>query len=252
MKNINSYIAKMNDALQEKLFFVDKVELFKYDCIIEFGGATGALLNEVSLICKRKDVQYINYDINENMLERCKFLHPHITATNDFEILINAVKRNARTLVIFSSVLHEVINFTEAYWLMRNAHTVVIRDMKRPLNNEPVANVTRKRLLSEVAPWQAQMFENEWGKICDKETMYRFFLMNEYVENFETEVEEDYFSVPWSEITWLMEGTHNCIYDRSFTLPYRKEQVKRRFNYVMNDFTHHEMIFIKKQVYFSN
>ena len=33
MKNLNSYILKLNDALQEKLFFVNKIDWYKYDVI---------------------------------------------------------------------------------------------------------------------------------------------------------------------------------------------------------------------------
>jgi hypothetical protein len=93
---------------------------------------------------------------------------------------------------------------------------------------------------------QAKQFEKKWGKIVDKIGMYRFFLMNEFVENFETEVEEDYFSVLWSEIAWYLEEKYSAIYEQSYTLPYRKQQVKKRFNHVMHDITHRKVIYVRK------
>jgi hypothetical protein len=52
--------------------------------------------------------------------------------------------------------------------------------------------------------------------------------------------------VPWAELGWLLEDTHDVLYERSYTLPYRKQQVKRVFSHVMNDITHKEIIFIRK------
>ena len=121
--------------------------------------------------------------------------------------------------------------------------------MKRPLNNEPISNVTRKRILKQVAPWQAKMFEERWGRIDNKEKMYRFFLMNEFVENFETEVEEDYFGVDWTGMTWIFEDSGFIpLVESSYTLPYRKQQVKRRFNHSMQDITHRRVVWVRAEL----
>lgn len=252
MKDLNGYILRLDNALKEKLFFVDKINLYEYDLIIDFGCATGTLLNEISLIAKHAGVKLVGYDCSEDMLTRAKTLHPHLLFTSSFDQLIMWMLHACKPLVIFSSVLHEIPVSNDSAWkdiyeVMQHAHTVVVRDMKRPSNNEPISNITRKRVLSQVAPWQAEMFESKWGKIADKENLYRFFLMNEFVDNFETEVEEDYFNVPWSEIAWKLEVTHNTLYERSYVLPYRKAQVKKRFNHVLNDITHREIILQKKK-----
>ena len=252
MKDLNGYILRLDNALKEKLFFVDKINLYEYDLIIDFGCATGTLLNEISLIARHAGVKLVGYDCSEDMLARAKTLHPHLLFTSSFDQLVMWMLHACKPLVIFSSVLHEIPVSNDSAWediyeVMQRAHTVVVRDMKRPSNNEPISNITRKRVLSQVAPWQAEMFESKWGKIADKENLYRFFLMNEFVDNFETEVEEDYFNVPWSEITWKLEATHNTLYERSYVLPYRKSQVKKRFNHVLNDITHREIILQKKK-----
>lgn len=251
MKNLNSYILKLNDALQEKLFFVNKIDWYKYDIIIDFGCATGALLKAVQDRVKYTGISFVGYDANPDMISIAKQNNPNITFTDDWTLIQRFVTKASRPLVIFSSVLHEISEsndeaWNNIQWIMKACHTIVIRDMKRPLNNEPIDTKTRKRLLSRIAPWQAELFESKWGPIRNKEDMYRLFLMNEFVENFETEVEEDYFSVPWAELGWLLEDTHDVLYERSYTLPYRKQQVKRVFSHVMNDITHKEIIFIRK------
>lgn len=256
MKDFNIYNLRMASAMNDKLFFLQHINLREYDLIVDFGCATGSLINQlIPCTSKDKKVQIVGFDINEEMLAHARrsvygegecF---EVDFCSDLEsVNWHLEQPHQKTMIIFSSVLHEVPVYEQLKLisLMKKFTTVVIRDMKRPLNNEPVSNRTRKRVLAQVAPWQAQMFESRWGKIRDKETLYRFFLMNEFIENFDTEVEEDYFSVLWSEIAWCLELESDVVYESSFTLPYRKQQVKKRFNHVMHDITHRKVIYTKR------
>lgn len=257
MKDFNIYNLRMVAAMQEKLFFLDKINLKEYDLIVDFGCATGELIRNIIPAVRQpggKLVTITGFDINEDMLHAARHNIPgeidniEIDLCRDIIELEYNLKRAKKSLIIFSSVMHEMSQAAQRRvitTLMPKFDTIVIRDMKRPLNNEPVANITRKRVLSKVAPWQAAMFESRWGKIKDKETLYRFFLMNEFVENFESEVEEDYFGVLWSEIDWQLEDDYKKVFESSYTLPYRKQQVKRVFNHVMHDITHRKVIYTK-------
>lgn len=249
MKDFNTYKLNLSKSIEEKVFFMNHIDINEYDLILDFGCGTGELLNAIAQELHNDNTILIGYDINKEMLKvasRSVFGHP-AEFISSLERLSEFMHDKVNTLIIFSSVLHEIDANNQMKIIkevMPLFSTIVIRDMKRPLNNEPISNITRKRILNQVAPWQAQMFESRWGKIRDKETMYRFFLMNEFVENFETEVEEDYFGVLWSDIKWELESHHYyTIYERTYTLPYRKQQVKRRFNHVMHDITHGERIF---------
>lgn len=256
MKDFNIYNLRMASAMNDKLFFLQHINLREYDLIVDFGCATGSLINQlIPCTSKDKKVQIVGFDINEEMLAHARRSvygegeRFEVDFCSDLEsVNWHLEQPHQKTMIIFSSVLHEVPVYEQLKLisLMKKFTTVVIRDMKRPLNNEPVSNRTRKRVLAQVAPWQAQMFESYWGKIDDKEKLYRFFLMNEFVENFETEVEEDYFSVIWSEIVWSLEDEFDIVYESSFTLPYRKQQVKKRFDHVMKDITHKKLILTKK------
>ena len=254
IKDFNGYNLKMTAAMNDKLFFVNKIDLKSYDLIVDFGCATGELLRRLlPYINKKEKVQLVGYDISEEMLSVARTNVPgegdnfETDLVNSREGIMWHLRNCTKSLIIFSSVLHEIDAVTQRKLireLMPYFDTIVIRDMKRPFNNEPIDALTRKRVLKQVAPWQAQMFESKWGKIRDKETLYRFFLMNEFVENFEREVEEDYFSVLWSEIDWALEGDYT-IWSESFILPYRREQVKKRFNHTMHDITHRKAIYNK-------
>lgn len=71
--------------------------------------------------------------------------------------------------------------------------------------------------------------------------------MNEFIDNFETEVKEDYFSTLWDKIEHSLEkNNYTCIYERSYCLKYRYDQVLKRFDYSMCDITHREVIYNKK------
>ena len=259
MKDLNIYNLRMVAAMQDKLFFVNKIDLKEYDLIVDFGCATGELLRSLMpFVCQPggKHVQMVGFDTNEDMISIARhnvlgeFENIEVDLCTNFDSLLwHLDDPHKKSLIIFSSVLHEIPDHEQRKimnTIMPKFTTVVIRDMKRPSNNEPISNITRKRVLAQVAPWQVQMFESRWGKIRDKENLYRFFLMNEFVENFETEVEEDYFSVLWTDIHWRLEKDYDLAYECSFLLPYRKQQVKKRFSHVMHDITHRKVIYTRK------
>lgn len=252
MKDLNIYKLRLQQSMNDKLFFMDKIHMNSYDLIVDFGCGTGDLLKAIAGRLVNHKTILLGIDNNQEMLEYAEANVKPVWSNSQFVAdlvdLDQYLAKSRHSMIIFSSVLHELDEYAQRRILntvMTKFTTVVIRDMKRPLNNEPISNMTRKRVLAQVAPWQAQMFESRWGKIRDKENLYRFFLMNEFVENFETEVEEDYFGVLWSDITWRLEPHYKIVYENSFTLPYRKQQVKKRFNHVMHDITHRKVIYTK-------
>ena len=253
MKDFNIYKLNLHKAMEEKMFFLEYINPNDYDFIIDFGCGTGELLRLVRPQVDLNRTRLIGFDTSVEMIDYANNYERDIWKSIDFisdidELRTTLAYAQGGKLIIFSSVLHEMTPEQQgvAMELMTICDAVVIRDMKRPLNNEPISNTTRERIISQVAPWQVDLFESRWGRIEDKEQMYRFFLMNEFVENFESEVEEDYFSVPWSEITWtLSEHDFVPLYELSYTLPYRRQQVKKRFNHIMQDITHRKIIYVK-------
>ena len=64
INNLDVYTTGMQKSLNDKLFFVDKVD--GIDRIVDFGCADGAFLREMYKI--NPDINYVGYDNNVNML----------------------------------------------------------------------------------------------------------------------------------------------------------------------------------------
>ena len=71
--------------------------------------------------------------------------------------------------------------------------------------------------------------------------------INELAARFR-EINEDYFSTPWSEINWALEKDYDVIYLNSYTLEYKKDAIAKMFDHHMKDITHHQVIYTKKEL----
>ena len=255
MKNPTLYLERMEKSYQEKLFFLEQIDITKYDYIVDFGCANGNILRRIKyFIGDENKAQLVGYDINEDFLEIAREVTPinsNIVYINSFEDLPPKDGVN-KSLIIFNSVLHEIedINSREKIFnLMSLFDAVVIRDMIAPLtSNLPIDAITRSRIQKRSNPKMFDDFENVWGRIDNKVKMYHYFLKYTYIENWETEIKENYFSTPWGQIynKIVFEGSHKIVFDRTYTLAYKKAMVERDFNHSMNDITHRQIIYIRE------
>ena len=142
--------------------------------------------------------------------------------------------KNKKVLIIFSSVLHELEDqFGEvAEWLLKVKPTVIIRDMTPPIDRP----LTKAEL--RVPSFNKEKYEQVWGKIKTTWNLYHYLLKYTYVDNWDTEVLENYFSVPWD--WFFINGTTE--YRRDYIMEYKKEKVKIDFNYQLLEPTHRQLI----------
>ena len=168
MKDLNRYALGLHKAMEEKLFFLEHIDLSCYEVIIDFGCGTGELLRRLKPYVDLRTQRLIGFDTNVEMIKYASqyITDPYVcidymTDIDDVRALIGYI--DGPILIIFSSVFHEMTPEQQkvAMDLMVLCDAVVIRDMKRPLNNEPISNTTRNRILSQVAPWQADLFESK-------------------------------------------------------------------------------------------
>lgn len=215
MKNYNTYLKGMEKGIQEKLFFAEHLDLDGFDFIIDFGCANGYVAS------KLKHLTYtpiLGVDYDPEMRK--------IATQNGLVAFANINKLpkldGKKVLVLFSSVLHEVGDYWQTLkkWLKEIKPVIVIRDMIAP-------NLDGHEWLMDYQPtgkepkWKE--YEEEWGEIKTTHDLYYYFLKYTYVDNWETEVKKNYFSVPWGDIHALGE----IIYSNSYILQYKKNKLKR-------------------------
>lgn len=250
MKNLNSYIKQLENNMQDKLFFLKHLDINEYSLIVEFGCANGRLLRRIEPVINRDEATLVGFDNNTEIIEIAQKISPEIVFTSNFDDIRKMTKETSKkSLIIFSSVWHEIKPeyYEQIFKEMKLFDTIVIRDMKAPIMGaEPIDAPTRERIAKKVAPWQFEEFEEKWGRIDNKTKLYRFFLMYTYIDNWDVEINEDYFSTPWDEISWNLENEYDTVFSSSYTLESKKEEIQRVFGHQMKDITHHQVIYTRK------
>lgn len=251
MRNLNSYIRKLEKGMEDKLFFLKYIDISEYSLIVEFGCANGRLLRRIEPVVHLDETKLVGFDINEEILDIARNISKEMTFTSNWDEVLEMLKVTPKkSLIIFSSVWHEIDKkYNETLFEeMKKFTTIVIRDIKAPVQSaEPIDEPTRERIAKRVPEWQFKEFENKWGRIDNKEKLYRFLLMYTYLDNWDNEINEDYFSTPWAEIDWNLEEEYDKVYSSSYTLEYKKEQIEKYFQHTMKDITHHQVVYTRKK-----
>jgi SAM-dependent methyltransferase len=259
MQDWNGYIKRMSYTMNDKLFFVEQLNIHEYDAILDFGCANGELLRNLAAEYGYSG-HLVGYDISPEMIKSAVILssvYNNITFSRNFDLILEFLKPYHKILVNFSSVWHEIDS--SMYREILNAilpvaDTITIRDMYHQQGyigdyNRKLTEVQLENIKNNVSEALLSSYEEKWGKIeYDDWNLYQFFLKYTYVDNWETENEEFYFGTPWEYIftraKWQKFSTK---YDLRYTLPYKKEQVKKDFGFYLNKYTHRNLILTKDQ-----
>lgn len=254
------YCRRMQAGLYEKLFFVDKLYLTGYDhvdVLVDFGCADG------SLICWLRqlwpDCRYIGYDIDPVMIDRARHNCPDVTFTSDWhEVVQFALTAHGNLAINLSSVLHEVYSYccedeiAQTIDKISGLHPdlIFMRDMYYPsyrirsAHPDILAAVYGNKRYNN----QLRQFEKRWGPVTGTKNLMHFLLKYRYIENWDREVQENYFSVP-SNIVTLFPNVE-CKYLRTKAHDYTLHQVQKDFGAELfgeQYHTHVECIFEKSK-----
>ena len=240
------YLSRMKKSMtkKEKLFFLDYLNMQDFDAVVDYGGADGTLLSIVrdfvrpdcELYCV--DPKYVyaignhTYSITEN----------RITYIDELQAM--GWTHGKKYLLIFSSVLHEMVSFPEL-GLIRNAQAVAIRDMyfDKLLVDEP-----HRREIEAIKSRLGNAYSTyETPTLADA---YQLLLKYTYVENYNKESVEDYFyNLAKSLINRLFvwQKTFKCLCHQTYILPYIKRRVKKDWGIEMKYPTHLKSLWVKKE-----
>ena len=242
MKDVKGYVERMEKSMQEKLFFIDKLDL-ENSIIVDFGCANGCLLEHIKAM-KFKNVTLIGVEHNPEIAKMITAADEVYTDLLTVSTAI-AVKRYSKdfrkVILITSSVLHELDDDTRStlcifakcqvnYW--------VVRDMC--YNN--YGYVPTMELLSTIVeksdPKQLASFIKH-HTILNSSMVAEWLMKYPYVQNWEHEVKEYYWSTDWNMFT---RAGGDIIYDNTYTNEFIAARIKRDYGIDINWSTHRQLI----------
>lgn len=152
---------------------------------VDFGCADGTLINELQKLVPGSS--FVGYDLSEEMLQRARLKTPTVKYTNDwYEVIMEIKHSSKKSVLILSSVIHEVYSYAESeqdiinFW-SRVQHTgfdyIVVRDMI------PDKSIDRKsepdeeiKILRRCNRDQLFEFESHFGLVSNNKKSCSFFI----------------------------------------------------------------------------
>jgi hypothetical protein len=255
IENMDKYLDGMRKGMNDKLFFLDKIDI---DVLVDFGSADGHLLNYLSTI--NSDIKLIGYDIDENMINTSKKKYPHIHFTDNWEEIMKLLNEKYKDKVkgiLLSSVIHEVYSYaggknTSHFWKQvfnRNFDYVIIRDMICSSNFGQINPEDIKKVREKSDPKMLQEFEEHWGKIDDSfRTLLHWLLKYRYADNWKRELKENYLPITIEYLkSKRIPNDWNIIFEEHYLYDFIKQQVKKDFDIDLKEKTHLKMIIKRKK-----
>jgi hypothetical protein len=248
--DISTYNAKMQKALIDKIFFLDKVG--DANVFVDYGCADGSVLKLAQSLIP--DNIYIGYDFSKDMIDsaknNCKKLP--IEFTDDLEQLTRLTEASdGVSCLSLLSLIHEVYAYgpekVSAFWnfvFSKNLFNyVAIRDMcvsrttSRPSDPISVAKIRMNYDKNMLAQWEAQ-----WGSLSENWSLVHFLLTYSYVDSWDRELRENYLPVCLEDLLNLVPADWEPVYVEHYTLPYIRQQVMTDFGIDLQDRTHVKLI----------
>lgn len=253
INNLDVYTTGMQKSLNDKLFFMDKVN--DIDKVIDFGCADGAFLREMYKI--NPDINYVGYDNNVNMLIAAQSktdFDKYKTIT--YTAQLGSLDDNKYSLLNLSSVIHEVYSYSQpdeinTFWnnvLYQNYKYIAIRDfcVSKSINRQSDINDYTK-VIQSANNEQIDEYESVWGSLRYNRNLVHYLMKYRYTENWNREVRENYFPIPLETLLSMIPTyKYEIIYFEDYILPFTKNKVKEDFDVDLHDNTHVKILLKRK------
>lgn len=258
INNYATYTNEMNKPMLDKLFFLSHVDA---DIFIDFGCADGSMIRAMSKAFPEHI--YIGYDNDPKMIEKAIWLkesHRNFFLS-DWNEVINAVKGfdKQKTCLILSSVVHEVFSYEDAdgvedFYQRIFDHGfdyIAVRDMglfdPDLAGKHTLSSFIIDEIYKTADSWQVKEFEDIWGKLSLRNNAIHFLLKYKYLDNWDREVKENYFSYSIDKfIDAAYASKYKETYFEHFIVPFIRRQIFNDFGFVMDEPTHYKLILEKK------
>jgi hypothetical protein len=254
ISNYDNYISGMNTTLNDKLFFIHDLN---FDVIVDFGCADGTFLKELSK--HKPNVRLIGYDLDKTMLNKASNNVKNAFFTDNWNEVLNEIKKYKSPLLNLSSVIHEVYSYSHPKEINRFWKNqvfggyfkyITIRDMIPSIDASKISIDDYQNDIKKVKDKYDKDFLNSFIENWDNlESDYRhflhFLLKYNYTDNWDREVKENYVPVSLETMKSKIPSNYKITYEKSYILDYLKKKVKSDFNIDIKHNTHLKMI-IKK------
>lgn len=247
MKDFTGYVKRLEAAEKEKLFWLDKIDFSSIDYFIDFGAGSGICGKAV--LENFPHIKVIFYDKDKKMRNLLleKFAdYKNAVIEDDVALLRDAALFvNNQYAICFSSVLHEIDD--ELYYnliikhLIKASKYTIIRDMYYGGETYSISDIEKIVKLSDDFRYKS-FFDNKTKNIGNDKFITEYLLKYFYIENWETELKENYFSTPWNKIKTIAQNNFTIILDCRYTIPFITNRIKNQFDIDLHCPTHRNLI----------
>lgn len=255
MNNKDKYLRDLKKGKLSKMFWVDKID---FRNVIDFGAGDGALYEW--LIEEGYSFNYMAIENNKSFVDILEEKGIPNSYRLDRESFDEVYNRYSKTVLVLSSVVHEIMSNKTGYEIEKIFNTlqsfdieyIVIRDMSYDDNglcDKPPVFKNNTDFMSAEEYGLMSRFEElrEMYSFNEKKLLHEYFLKYHYIENWDTEKNEIY--------TWFNKDTicekfpkYECIYKNSYIHPYLNNKLSSTLSRNFLQDTHYEVILRRKKL----
>jgi 23S rRNA U2552 (ribose-2'-O)-methylase RlmE/FtsJ len=250
--DFDDYIEGMKMSMEDKLFFVNKLD---FDVIVDFGCANGTFLSLVQNM--KPNVKLIGYDLDDTMLSKAEsILGEEALLTSSWEQVVLELSKYEKPLLNLSSVIHEVYSYSHSsvikkFWEQQvfggNFKWITIRDMipSVEIHKSELKSFEEdvKKIRELADPYYLKSFEDKWSPIDNNyRTLVHFLLKYRYTDNWDRELNENYLPVSLETVKKKIPSSYKIVFEEDFIVPFIKDKVMEDFGITIKHSTHTKMI----------
>lgn len=245
------YHANLRKALRDKLWFVGLIPTSRPVTYIDFGCADGALLGAIQR--DNPNAEIVGYDIRQDAIEQAISRLPGGYWTPNIEMLgvkaQEAKRQGRRTVLILSSVVHEVLSQGTMWWQFwqtvrsLSCDYIAIRDMAVEAETSKLPPSYREaEALCCAAEYQQWMLKGDGME--NRKDMLHGLLKYRYTEGWEREFNENYFPLSAEEYLNLCSvgSGYQLRHFEHYSYAHHRERWFTDFGITVNDPTHIKLL----------
>ena len=259
------YNDRMRRSMWDKAFFVDKVP--GTEVLIDYGCADGSLIRFLHGLFPT--LRCIGFDIDPAMTAEAERQKTEGTwffsRMEDVLAQLKALGAGPDQIAVnFSSVFHEVFHYGFDLGLLRRfleaigPRFVIVRDMMYASDDDAarISPEAEERVRALLPAEQLRDFEACWGGIGLRRNLVHLLLKYRYVENWERECSENYFSYDMERLMGVLDprGAYGRIFFHRYVLPWCRHAALTDFGIDLGSrlTTHFSMILERRGVWPEN